>query len=120
MRRGAILVHHGKGGKRREVGMDDWPWEHVEPWRLIRRELPVGPFLCVIEGATCGRAWSQKSAAGRRRVPIAGVLRDYLVRHRLSHPKAERVFGRADDTPFSPSTIAQRTERAWSERASER
>jgi site-specific recombinase XerD len=22
--RGAILVRHGKGGKRREVGMDDW------------------------------------------------------------------------------------------------
>jgi site-specific recombinase XerC len=23
-RRGAILVRHGKGGKRREVGMDEW------------------------------------------------------------------------------------------------
>jgi site-specific recombinase XerC len=26
-RSGAILVRHGKGGKRREVGMDDWAWE---------------------------------------------------------------------------------------------
>jgi integrase/recombinase XerD len=26
--RGAILVRHGKGGKRREVGMDSWAWEH--------------------------------------------------------------------------------------------
>jgi integrase len=27
-RRGSILVRAGKGGKRREVGMDDWGWEH--------------------------------------------------------------------------------------------
>jgi len=26
--RGAVLVAHGKGGKRREVGMDRWAWEH--------------------------------------------------------------------------------------------
>ncbi len=28
-RRGAILVRRGKGGKRREVGMDDFGWEHL-------------------------------------------------------------------------------------------
>jgi site-specific recombinase XerD len=28
-RRGSILVRHGKGGKRREVGMDEWAWEHI-------------------------------------------------------------------------------------------
>jgi integrase len=68
------------------------------------------------------RSWDQKqgfvepkSAAGRRRVPIAAVLRDYLVRHRLSNPDAQRVFGRDGDTPFSPSTISQRAERAWAE-----
>ncbi len=27
--RGAILVRHGKGGKRREVGMDRWGWEQL-------------------------------------------------------------------------------------------
>jgi site-specific recombinase XerD len=26
--RRAILVRHGKGGRRREVGMDRWAWEH--------------------------------------------------------------------------------------------
>ncbi len=30
-RRGAILVRRGKGGKRREVGMDDFGWEHYSP-----------------------------------------------------------------------------------------
>ena len=34
-RRGSIMVRHGKGGKRREVGMDEWAWEHVEPWRQV-------------------------------------------------------------------------------------
>jgi site-specific recombinase XerD len=29
--RGAILVRHGKGGKRREVGMDRWGWEQLSP-----------------------------------------------------------------------------------------
>jgi site-specific recombinase XerD len=27
-RRGAVVVRHGKGGKRREVGMNGWAWEH--------------------------------------------------------------------------------------------
>jgi site-specific recombinase XerD len=27
-RRGSLLVRFGKGGKRREVGMDDWGWDH--------------------------------------------------------------------------------------------
>jgi len=26
-RRGALLVRHGKGGRRREVGMDGWGWQ---------------------------------------------------------------------------------------------
>ncbi|MBA2766343.1 MAG: tyrosine-type recombinase/integrase [Solirubrobacterales bacterium] len=29
--RGAILVRHGKGGKRREVGMDPWAWDQLAP-----------------------------------------------------------------------------------------
>ena len=30
-RLGAILVRHGKGGRRREVGMDPWGWDHPVP-----------------------------------------------------------------------------------------
>ena len=29
--RGAILTRRGKGGKRREVGMDRWAWEQLSP-----------------------------------------------------------------------------------------
>ena len=31
-RRGSVLVRHGKGDRRREVGMDSWAWEQLEPW----------------------------------------------------------------------------------------
>jgi hypothetical protein len=27
-----VLVRRGKGGRRRQVGMDDWAWEQLEPW----------------------------------------------------------------------------------------
>ena len=30
-RRGSILIRNGKGGRRREVGMDEWGWEQLQP-----------------------------------------------------------------------------------------
>jgi hypothetical protein len=57
-RLGAILVRHGKGGRRREVGMDPWGWDHLRPWVELRMAMPVGPLLCVIEGPTRGRPWA--------------------------------------------------------------
>ncbi len=53
--RGAILVRYGKGGKRREVGMDPWAWERLAPWLRLRGTLPVGALLCIIHGPTLGR-----------------------------------------------------------------
>ena len=35
-RRGSLLVRRGKGGRRREVGMDDWAWEQLAPWLQAR------------------------------------------------------------------------------------
>jgi len=40
--RGAVLVRCGKGGKRREVGMDRWAWEQLGPWLEFRREVERG------------------------------------------------------------------------------
>ena len=53
--RGAVLVRHGKGDKRREVGMDQWGWELLRPWLTYRLQIPVGPLFCVIDGRTRGR-----------------------------------------------------------------
>jgi len=41
-RRGALLVRRGKGGRRREVGMDAWGWEELQPWLELRLRLPWG------------------------------------------------------------------------------
>src|SRR5829696_8369420 len=35
-RRGSLLVRSGKGGRRREVGMDAWGWEQLGPWLELR------------------------------------------------------------------------------------
>ncbi len=88
-RRGSILVRRGKGGKRRKVGMDEWGWEHVEDWRRLRYQLPVGPFLCVVDGPTRGRAWSQTGARAelRRLAAVAGVRRRFAP-HQLRHAHA--------------------------------
>ena len=53
--RGAVIVRHGKGDKRREVGMDRWAWQQLDPWLKLRIDLPAGPLLCIIHGPTCGR-----------------------------------------------------------------
>jgi integrase len=54
-RRGSLPVRRAKGGRRREVGMDAWGCEQLQPRLDMRRELPVGPLLCVINGKTRGR-----------------------------------------------------------------
>ena len=80
-RRGSLLVRSGKGGRRREIGMDTWGWEQLQPWLVARVELPIGPLFCVIDGLTPGgpgRApMSALSFAGLppRRVSVAASRR---------------------------------------------
>ena len=87
-RRGSLLARRGKGGRRREVGMDAWGWEQLQPWLDVRRELPVSPLLCVINGATRGRHWSPTAArAELRRVAGATGVRRFAP-HQLRHAHA--------------------------------
>jgi integrase len=44
-RRGSLLVRSGKGGRRREIGMDAWGWEQLRSWLAAREQLPVGPAV---------------------------------------------------------------------------
>ena len=88
-RRGSLLVRRGKGGGRREVDMDAWGWEQLQPWLDLRRGLPVGPLLCVLNGRTRGRNWS--AAAGRaelRRNAAAAGVRSRFAPHQLRHAHA--------------------------------
>ncbi len=83
--RGAVLVRRGKGGRRREVGMDHWAWEQLEPWLEIRSRLPAGALLCSVRGETLlaaigssppqatatNRGDSRRATAGSRRIACA-------------------------------------------------
>jgi site-specific recombinase XerD len=87
--RGAILVRNGKGDKRREVGMDDWRFEQLDPWLRARAAMPVGPLFCVIDGRSRGRAWAPSAAraALSRRAVRAGIRRRFAP-HQLRHAHA--------------------------------
>jgi len=70
-----VLVRRGKGGKRREVGMDRWAWEQLGPWLEIRRELPSGALLCVIHGPTAGRRWEFSAARSPPADPVSHTVK---------------------------------------------
>ena len=87
--RGALLVRHGKGGRRREVGMDTWAWDELQPWLEVRVELPVGPLFCVLNGRTRGDQWSTAAArAELRRAAVAAGIRRRFAPHQLRHAHA--------------------------------
>jgi site-specific recombinase XerD len=87
--RGAMLVRRGKGGRRREVGMDEWGWQQLRAWLEHRAELPVGPLFCVLRGPTAGQPWSAPSVRTQFRRPAvrAGGRRRFAP-HRLRHAQA--------------------------------
>jgi integrase len=88
-RRGALLVRRGKGGRRREVGMDAWGWEELQPWLDMRRGLP---------SARCCASSTARRADGigrlPRLVPSCGAppprqeLRRRFAPHQLRHAHA--------------------------------
>jgi site-specific recombinase XerD len=88
-RRGSLIVRHGKGGRRREVGMDAWGWQQLQPWLTRRLELPVGPLFCIVTGTTRGRHWANAAARAdlRRTAARAGVRRRFAP-HQLRHAHA--------------------------------
>jgi site-specific recombinase XerD len=87
--RGAIVVRRGKGGKRREVGMDDWGWEQLSPWLAYRRTLPVGPLICTINSGAQGHQWSDSSVRiTLRRVAARAGVRRRFAPHQLRHAHA--------------------------------
>jgi len=55
-----------------------------------------------------------KSKAGQRVVPVAGILRDYLLEHKARISRGlDLLFGTAQGKPFDPATVNSRAKRAW-------
>jgi site-specific recombinase XerD len=87
--RGAVLVRRGKGGKRREVGMDAWGWQQLEPWLRVREQLPVGALFCIVSGATRGRPWSPQGVRLQlRTIAVRAGVRRRFAPHQLRHAHA--------------------------------
>jgi site-specific recombinase XerD len=101
---GAVLVRRGKGGKRREVGMDRWGWQQIQPWLDIRPALPVGALLCVMHGPTAGRPWSATAARSTLRdLAVAAGVRRRFAPHQLRHVHAVEMAREG-----VPLTVVQR------------
>jgi integrase len=82
-------------------------WADVD---LGRSEIRVERSWDEKEGAV-----DPKSAAGKRTVPVLGVLRDFLDEHKLRTGRdgTDFVFGRDAETPFAVSTTRRRALGAW-------
>ena len=84
--RGSVLARRGKGGRRRQVGMDPWAREQLDPWLRARVALPVGALLCVIDSPTQGRPWSPAPArATFRSLAVRAGVRRRFAPHQLRH-----------------------------------
>jgi integrase len=81
-------------------------WEDID---LAAGVIRVERSWDVREGAI-----EPKSRAGKRTGPIAVILRDHLVEHKMQTGRESGlVFGRSATTPFDPVSLATRASRAW-------
>ncbi len=87
--RGAVLVRSGKGGKRREVGMDRWAWEQLDPWLELRRTMPVGALFCILRSPTRGRPCQAATIRVQlRNAAVKAGVRRRFAPHQLRHAHA--------------------------------
>lgn len=126
-RRGSILVRSGKGGRRREVGMDEWGWEQLRPWLTARLELPVGPLfrrpgrrqapLRATPTAPCARAGTRPRGRAAEHHPAPARSRQ--PRHDLDLPPRHRSRGDHRHRPHAPGAndVRQRRPAARSRRS---
>jgi site-specific recombinase XerD len=83
---GAVVVRHGKGGKRRIAGMDRWAWTQFEPWLHDRQQLPPDPVFCVVHGPTAGRHLTPSAVRhDLRQLAHAAGMRRRIAPHQLRH-----------------------------------
>jgi integrase len=63
-----------------------------------------------------------KSHAGRRKVPIAAILRDYLAEYlaRSGRHGSQLIFGRQPESPFTANRVQVRADDAWAQAGLER
>jgi integrase len=105
--RGSLVVRTGKGGRRREIGLDAWGWEQLRPWLAARVELPVGPLFCVIDGPTRGTS-GQPTPAGTNRLIArrAGSSDTVETLARSPHSRTRHACSPSDASASPPPPFA--------------
>jgi site-specific recombinase XerD len=74
--------------------MDEFGWEQPRPWLAARAELPPGPWFCMIDGRTRGRAWSAAAVRSElRRLAVRAGVRRRFAPHQLRHAHALELAG---------------------------
>lgn len=53
----ALLIRHGKGDKRRLVLIDEWGWDELQRWLVLRQEMPAGKVFPIVRGRNAGERW---------------------------------------------------------------
>jgi site-specific recombinase XerD len=87
--RGSILIRQGKGGRRRQVGMDIWGWEHLNQWLEVRLAMPVGALLCVLYGADRRATLVGNRGSGHpAHLAVFASVRRRFAPHQLRHAHA--------------------------------
>jgi site-specific recombinase XerD len=88
-RRGALLVRRGKGGRRREVGMDAWGWQEPQPWLELAASAASRAGALRHQRPDTRSAVSSAAARAdlRRTAAEAGVRRRFAP-HQLRHAHA--------------------------------
>ena len=105
-RRGSLLIRHGKGDRRREIGMDPFGFEQLAAWTAHRTRLAPGRLFCVIDGATRGRRWS------------ANAARSELRQLARSTPESDAPSRHISYAMPTPSSSREKASRSTSSRAS--
>ena len=62
--RGSVLIRHGKGDRRREVGMDDWGFEHLNRWLEHRGSYRSGRCSASSTARHAAGAWPATAVRG--------------------------------------------------------
>jgi len=73
-RRGSLLVRNGKGGRRREIGMDAWGWERLRPWLAARRARnPCAHEAKTFDRGLISAAWWPSAGSDDKREVVVGI-----------------------------------------------
>ena len=124
LHRGAILVRRGKGGKRREVGIDRWAWEQLTPWLQLHPHLAPQwvsrgrPLTRASHPAMSSPGCLPRQPSGHERARLVGA-REARRSHTCSRERVKlsgphsRLFRRRARPPTRRAYEARARPRRW-------